>query len=132
MIRGRFVIKNLEDVVIGIAEFENKIAEFVEAGGKRPDDQEMKSDLNFILPHKLSELLCLKQPDPKMTYDSFRQFVVGQVAQILMNSGRFPANAVGDLETDNHEDGNDEEEPIDPRTMSHGELIAAIDHRNRT
>ena len=39
MIRGRFVIKNLEDVVVGIAKFENKISEFVAAGGKRPDDQ---------------------------------------------------------------------------------------------
>ena len=57
MIRGRFVIKNLEDVVVAIAKFENKISEVVAAGGKRPDDQEMKSDLNAILPAKLSELL---------------------------------------------------------------------------
>ena len=34
MIRGRFVIKSLEEVVVGIAKFENKISEFVAAGGK--------------------------------------------------------------------------------------------------
>ena len=47
-IRTRFAIKNLEDVIVGIARFENKIAEFVAARGKRPGDQELKSDLNAI------------------------------------------------------------------------------------
>ena len=35
MIRGRFVIKGLEEVVVGIAKFENKISEFVAAGRKK-------------------------------------------------------------------------------------------------
>ena len=77
MIRGRFVIKSLEEVIIGIAKLENKIDEYVEAGGTRPGDQEMKSDLNAALPPKLSELLCIKQSDPKMSYESFKDFVRG-------------------------------------------------------
>ena len=50
MTRGRFATKNFQDLIVGTAKFENKIAEFVAAGGKRLDDQEMKSDLNAILP----------------------------------------------------------------------------------
>ena len=38
------MIKSLEEVVVGIAKFENKISEFVAAGGKRPDDQETPWD----------------------------------------------------------------------------------------
>ena len=100
-IRGKFVIKNLEEVVIGIAKFENKLDEYVAAGGTRPDDHEMKSDLNAILPIKLSEMLCLKQSDPKMSYETFKNFVEGQTAQILMNQGRLPVNVL--------DDGNEEE-----------------------
>ena len=55
MIRGCFVIKSLEEAVVGTAKFENQIAEFGDAGGKRPDDQEMKSDLNATLPAKLGK-----------------------------------------------------------------------------
>ena len=83
MIRGRFVTKNREDIVIGIAKFENKIAEFVAAGDKMPDDQEMKSDLNAIVPAKLSELLCIKQTDVQMRYEFSNQFVEGQVCRSL-------------------------------------------------
>ena len=59
IIWGLLVIKPFEEVIIGIAQFENKIDEYIDAGGTRLDDQEMKSDLNTILPAKLSELLCI-------------------------------------------------------------------------
>ncbi len=36
-IRGRFLIKALEEVVVGIVRFENNIEEFVLAGGNRPE-----------------------------------------------------------------------------------------------
>ena len=103
-IRTRFAIKNLEDVIVGIARFENKIAEFVAAGGKRPEDQELKSDLNAILPPKLSENLCMKQTDTRMSYSLFKNFVESQVSQILMTSGRLPVNAV------EHHDNEEEDE----------------------
>ena len=50
-------IRNLEGVTIGMAEFENKIKEFVEAGGDKPSKEHMKSDLPAILPQELRELL---------------------------------------------------------------------------
>ena len=50
-------IKSLENVSLGIAEFENKINEYVEAGGKRPDEAEMKTDLLAMLPEGLRENL---------------------------------------------------------------------------
>ena len=70
----------------------------------------MKSDLDAILPAKLSELLCIKQSDPEMSYDSFKDFVEGQTAQIPMNSGRLPVHAVDEgsheeLIYENAEDG---------------------------
>ena len=110
MIRGRFVIKCLESVLIGVAKSENKIDEFVAAGGNRPDDQEMKSDLNAILPAKLSELLCMKQSDSKMSYGSFKGFVEHQTGQILINAGRLPINAVGEKVIQGREAEEDEDE----------------------
>ena len=50
-------IRNLEGVTIGMAEFENKITEYVQAGGNRPSKEDMKSDLLAILPQELRELL---------------------------------------------------------------------------
>jgi hypothetical protein len=90
MIRGRYVIKSLEEVVVGIAKSESKIQEFVDAGGKRPDDQEMKSDLSAILPPKVSGNLLFKQTDVKMSYDGSKAFVGNQTAMTLMNSWSAP------------------------------------------
>ena len=91
MIRGRFVIKSLDDVITGIARFDNKIEEFVAAGGPRPDDAEMKSDLNAILPTNLSPLLMFKQTDATMSYEAFKAFVENQTSHLLMNQGRLQA-----------------------------------------
>ena len=57
-------IKNLEGVAIGLAEFENKIHEYVEAGGKPYDDGELKSDVLAILPQELRENLLWRASDP--------------------------------------------------------------------
>ena len=125
-IRGRFVIKNLEDVIIGIAKFENKITEFADAGGKRPDDQEMKSDLNATLTAKPSELLCIKQTDVKMGHGSFKNFVEGQVSQILMNSNRLPVNAVDGREPEANEDDGTDSEDCNLHDMSRDDIIAMV------
>ena len=61
-------IKTLEGVTIGIAEFENAISDFVSAGGVRPSDAEMKSDLNAILPASLSEQLAMRVADIHYAY----------------------------------------------------------------
>ena len=54
----------------------------------------MKSDLNAILPEKLNQLLCFKQTDKAMSYDSFKSFVGSQTSTLLMNSNRLPVNSV--------------------------------------
>jgi len=89
-------IKTLEGVTIGIAEFENTISDFVSAGGVRPSDAEMKSDLNAILPASLSEQLAMRVADVNYTYQGFRDFVVNQTQIILMNRNRLPLHAVED------------------------------------
>ena len=43
---GFIEIRNLESITVGVAEFENKINEFVQAGGRQPPQDEMKSDLD--------------------------------------------------------------------------------------
>ena len=123
MIRCRVVTNFSEGVLVGIAKSGEQIGEFGAAGGNRPDNQEMKADLNAILPAKLSELLCIEQSDPKMSYESFKSSVERQTSQILMNSGRLAVNVVDnkDLEhpasSDGEDNGDDERgfmsEPID-------------------
>ena len=57
-------IKNLENVAVGIAEFENKLNEYVEAGGPEMKDEEKKADLLAILPEGLRENLLWRATDP--------------------------------------------------------------------
>ena len=108
------VIKTLEGVTIGIAEFENTISDFVSAGGVRPSDAEMKSDLNAILPASLSEQLAMRVADVHYTYQGFCDFVVNQTQIILMNRNRLPIHAVADDDRrdaaggdDDNDDNND-------------------------
>ena len=44
-----YPIRKLEGVTVGVAAFENKIKEYVEAEGRKTRDDEMKSDLGAIL-----------------------------------------------------------------------------------
>ena len=132
-IRSRYLIKSLEEVVVGIAKFENEIQEFVDAGGKRPEYQEMKSDLNAILPSRLSENLLFKQTDVSMTYDAFKAFVESQTAMTLMNAGRLPVNNLEDrnecqVVPENNGDEEEEEVDIDAAVadLSRTDLIAFV------
>ena len=74
-------IKSLEAVTIGIAEFENTVLDYVSAGGVQPGQDEMKSDLNAILPPNLSEQLAIRISDSQYSYQAFRDFVLNQTAQ---------------------------------------------------
>ena len=98
MIRS-FTIKNLEAVTIGIAAFENKIREYVEAGGRALPQDEMKSDLNAILPHELSDYLIVRVTDTHQTYEAFRDHAVQACAQLLMRKKRLPVNHVREEDT---------------------------------
>ena len=46
-------IKTLNDVELGVAEYENAIQAYTEAGGLPPTDKDKKDDLLNLLPEKL-------------------------------------------------------------------------------
>ena len=56
MIRA-YPIKSLEGVVVGVAEYENRVRDYVEAGERQPLEDETKSDLNAILPNELGSFV---------------------------------------------------------------------------
>ncbi len=86
-------IKSLENVSLGIAEFENKINEYVEAGGKRPDEAEMKTDLLAMLPEGLRENLLWRLDGPG-GFSEFKNMVQAQTAKVLLNRRRLPVHNV--------------------------------------
>ena len=55
---------------------------FVNAGGAQPDDA--------ILPTNLSEQLAVCASDTDQSYVDFKDFVIAQTSQILMNRGGIP------------------------------------------
>ena len=44
---------------MSVAEYENRVKDYLEAGGRQPPGDEMKSDLNAILPNELGDLLSV-------------------------------------------------------------------------
>ena len=56
-------IKSLEGVTIGITEYDNKMKEYVEAGGRPTEDEEKKADLLAILPQDLRANLLWRATD---------------------------------------------------------------------
>ena len=61
-------MKTLEQVELGVAEFENIMEEYVQAGGTRPSDHELKIDLLHILPGELSDLLLITASSPSSSF----------------------------------------------------------------
>ena len=133
-IRG-FPIKNLEGVTVGIASFENKIKEFIDAGGRPPSDEEMKSDLNFLLPHELSDYLTVRVTDTTQTYESFRDHAVQACAQLLMRKKRLPVNNINDeppaAESDHTSEGFDQANDIDDLDQRYVAAVNRINGRGR-
>ena len=75
---------------------QNKIKEYTEARGRPPPQDEMKSDLNAILPHELSDYLTVRVTDSQQSYEAFRDHAVQACAQLLMRKKRLPVNHVND------------------------------------
>ncbi len=137
-------IKNLESVEEGIANFENTIHEYEQAGGTPFQDLELKSDLLAILPSDLRENLLWQATDDdpdKGTFPRFRDMVLTQAAKILMNRRRLPIHAVdiGEISTMegliaafsrlNRNDDDDESDIGEISTVEG--LIAAFNRLNR-
>ena len=101
-------IRSLEQVPIGISEFELKIKEYIDVGGTSPTESEMKADLLHILPESLRDNLLWRATDPG-PYSRFRDMVRSQAARTLLNRQRLPVHAVGDSASAVSFDANDSE-----------------------
>ncbi len=118
-------IKDLESVATGIAEFEEKIREYREAGGTGfVTDNEMKSDLVAILPARLREDLLWQATDPSQDFMAFRDHVTTTAARILSNRRRGGVNAVESPAACNPEDEDENDGPIVVNSMD--DLIGAF------
>ena len=86
-------IKNLEAVNEGIAEFENLIAEYEQAGGTPFQDLELKADLLAIIPSELRENL-LRQASDSEPFSKFRDMVINQAAKVMLNRKKLPIHNI--------------------------------------
>ena len=57
-------IRSLVNVAIGIAKYDNKIRDYVDAGCRQSPEDELKSDLNAILRNELGDYA-----DPRQSYN---------------------------------------------------------------
>ena len=87
-------MKNLESVELGVAEFENVMDQYSQAGGTRPSDSELKTDLLHILPGELSELLLITAASEGTSFQAFRDLVTIQAGKILMSRHKAPIHSV--------------------------------------
>ena len=100
-IRSPQHISKIADVNSGITRFENAIAEYIDAGGERPSDQEMKSDLLNVLPGEVSVHVMWQVTDPTQSYHMFSNHIRSQANSIVYHQGRrrgAPTNLVDDKE----------------------------------
>ena len=61
---------------VGVASFENFMAEYVKAGGPQAPDVQMKADLLRALPTEIQELLLWHSTDIGVTFARFRDTLV--------------------------------------------------------
>ena len=76
-------MKALADVEQGVAQFENSIYEFTQAGGVAPSDKEMKDDLLRMLPEKMQLDLLWQASKVEVGFSEFRDHVVAQCARVM-------------------------------------------------
>ena len=119
-----YPIKTLEGVTVGVAEYENRVRDYVEAGGRQPPEDEMKSDLNALLPNELGDHLSVRVTDHNLSYQAFRDFVVYTCAQLLMRKRRLPIHHVD--EDDGAQEGYGGQEEYEPDLSTHEGCLALI------
>ena len=84
-------IKNLEQVAIGIAEYELKIKDWHDIGDTPYSEEEMKSDLVKILPDRFQKDLLWRASDSG-PYPRCRDMIKTQAARTLLNQSRLPVH----------------------------------------
>ncbi len=98
LIRNPQPITKLEDVERGITTFDNNLREYEECGGRRPDDEDLKSDLLDSLPGEIRENLLWRTVKRDEPYEAFRNHVRMQANSVLYHRGKLRGqlNAVDD------------------------------------
>ena len=91
-------IRRLEDVAVGVIEFEQTFWRYREAGGMMPPEAELKSDLLAILPAEIREHLLIRSTDIGVSFLQFKDFVVSQTSRILVARRKSPM--VGSVDVD--------------------------------
>ena len=89
------VIKRLEDIPIGVADFDKDFQDYADAGGDRPKDQLLKSDLLAVLPTEIRDDLLWHATREDNSYEQFRDYVVVQAARVLQNRRKLPLHYTG-------------------------------------
>jgi hypothetical protein len=77
------MIRDLDGIPNGVAEFETTLEEYEAVGGDKVSDQVRKSDLLAILPGKLQTDLLWNSTNPEWSYVKFRDHVLTQSSKIL-------------------------------------------------
>ena len=108
------VIKDLAAIPLGITKFEKLVKDFVAAGGERPTDAHMKSDLLEMFPEALRDQLFWHATEPSWNFSMFRARVVTTAARILHYKGRLPVHTVN-------------EEQVNKKEGNAGDLIGRIE-----
>ena len=128
-------IKDLEHVEEGVAQFENLIKDYTEAGGTPFQDQELKSDLLHILPANLKVHLMWHCTDRNKDFRAFRDMIVTQSAQMMQNQQRPSVHAVMKPEEEHNNDEMDDNSDFNYSDLSNistvGDLIAAFQRMNQ-
>ena len=76
-------IKTLNDVELGVAEYENAIQAYTEAGGLPPTEKDKKDDLLNLLPEKLQADLMWHAKDKTRQFNEFRDIIVNVSGRLL-------------------------------------------------
>jgi len=76
-------IRDLQNIGLGIENFVKNITEFRAAGGRGPDEEEMKSDLLNLLPLDLQEALMWHADDKSVSFEKYRAHIQTTANKVL-------------------------------------------------
>ena len=89
-------VHKLEDVEMGIINFETLIRDYIAVDGTPPNDLEKKSDIMHMMPAEVREGLLWHSTDRTHSYEEFRDHIKMQTNSILYHRGKLKSqiNAV--------------------------------------
>ena len=113
-------INKLEDVEMGITNFDSLLRDYVAVGGSPPNDLEKKSDFLSMLPGEIRDNLIWKSNDPTKSYEEFRDHVKAQANYVLFHRGKLKGQINSVVTPPEPEKPADDEDQMEER------IVAAI------